>query len=123
MAIGLDMDVQTFREFVAEQLLQKPIDTVRLWIGEQKLTDESATLQSCGLREGVEVYGGFCGGESDRSERVIESAEGAKQIKMRAEARQDARLSAELARHEEEMARLACENCKQWTMFGCLLVT
>lgn len=55
LAIGLDMDVQTFREFVAEQLLQKPIDTVRLWIGEQKLTDESATLQSCGLREGVEV--------------------------------------------------------------------
>ena len=54
MAIGLDTEVQAFREVVAGQL-ERPVDTVRLWIGEQKLTDESATLQSCGLREGAEV--------------------------------------------------------------------
>ena len=51
----LEVDGRMRREVVAEQLLQRPIDTVRLWIGEQKLTDDSATLHSCGLREGVEV--------------------------------------------------------------------
>ena len=76
LQIGLDMEVQAFREFVAEQLLQRPIDTVRLWIGEQKLTDESATLQSCGLREGAEVLSSVTSDVRPQGEPQPEPEEG-----------------------------------------------